>query len=580
MTPDAAIASMRAPAQMQIIALDVTNRCDLQCSNCTRLLANQRRRWDMTPENFRTALRSLRGYPGIIAMIGGNPCLHPQFPELCGIFVEEIAEPRQRGLWSNNVFSHQEVIARTFGVYNLNPHNDARGIASIEKLQKYVSAGYHHGVSYHAPLLTAVRDVIPEPDAMWDAIAACDINRNWSASIVQNQRHLRAYFCEVAASFDLARGEDHGYPVVEGWWHAPIEHFGAQIRHFCPGCGVPARLEGRLDSEDTDNYSVSNTALATNTRGKRKIVPLTEPVKSEHPVTTYNEEERRQPTPAEVQEAMTIYVSVIIPCYNASSTIRDTIASVAAQQLPPNVAVEVVVVDDQSSDDSREVVERIGLAEPRVTIRGMLMPRNSGPAAARNRGLRSSSADYVVFLDADDALAPGFFWVLLNGLSEHQELAAIVTDVELVNCHREVLPAQMDAMVWSMPSNMIMRRSVADMLGGFPEDRAFRGKHASEDMIFKQALTAMFRVGWIRFPFLRYRVHRGSHFDLFLDTTTVVDGELRYLKESNDAVDVAAAIYLNAAARRVQEIEAARVSPDGGEAHVAVFEMKRQEVVP
>src|SRR5579872_1945379 len=101
---------MRAPSQMQIIALDVTNRCDLQCSNCTRLLAQQRRKWDMTPENFRLALQSLKGYDGIIAMIGGNPCLHPRFPELCRIFAEETPQA-QRGLWSNNVFDHQEVIA-------------------------------------------------------------------------------------------------------------------------------------------------------------------------------------------------------------------------------------------------------------------------------------------------------------------------------------------------------------------------------------------------------------------------------------------------------------------------------------
>lgn len=576
MTPEAAIASMRAPSQMQIIALDVTNRCDLQCSNCTRLLAQQRRKWDMTPENFRLALQSLKGYDGIIAMIGGNPCLHPRFPELCRIFAEETPQA-QRGLWSNNVFDHQEVIARTFGVYNLNPHNDERGIASIEKLRRYVSISYHKGSSFHAPLLAAVKDVIPDAEQMWDAISQCDINRNWSASIVQNQGQLRAYFCEVAASFDLARGEDHGHSVYEGWWRKPIERFDSQIRHFCPGCGVAARLEGRLDSEDTDDYSVSNTALAVNTRGKRKVRPLTQAVPSEHPVTMYNEAER-QPTPVEVQEAMTIRVSVIIPCYNASATIRDTIASVAAQQLPPNVSVEVVVVDDRSSDDSREVVERAALAETRVSIRGMIMPQNSGPAAARNRGLRSSTADYVVFLDADDWLAPGFFWVLLHGLSEHPELAAIITDVELVNCHRDVLPAQMDAMVWSMPSNMIMRRSVADLLGGFPEDVAFRGKHASEDMIFKQALTAMFRVGWIRHPFLRYRVHRGSHFDLFLDTTTVVDGELKYLKDSDDAVDVATAIYMSNAGRRMQEIEAARVKPEGGESHVSVFEMKRKEV--
>lgn len=73
------------------------------------------------------------------------------------------------------------------------------------------------GHSHHAPLLTAMRDLYPDPLEMWDIIPSCDINQQWSATIVQNKGELRAYFCEVAASFDLARQEDHGYPVTDGW---------------------------------------------------------------------------------------------------------------------------------------------------------------------------------------------------------------------------------------------------------------------------------------------------------------------------------------------------------------------------
>ena len=50
---------------------------------------------------------------------------------------------------------------------------------------------------------------------MWELISECDVNKNWSASIVQNKGKLRAYFCEVAASFDLARHEDHGIEITE-----------------------------------------------------------------------------------------------------------------------------------------------------------------------------------------------------------------------------------------------------------------------------------------------------------------------------------------------------------------------------
>ena len=92
---ETAIASMRSPKDMHIICIDVTNKCDLACSNCTRLLENQDAYWDMTPENFRLALKSLKGYGGIIAMIGGNPCMHPKFDELCQILLRKSQTARK-----------------------------------------------------------------------------------------------------------------------------------------------------------------------------------------------------------------------------------------------------------------------------------------------------------------------------------------------------------------------------------------------------------------------------------------------------------------------------------------------------
>lgn len=564
---------MREPAEMEIICIDVTNRCDLQCSNCTRLLANQKRRWDMTLDNWRLALQSLEGYPGVIAMIGGNPCLHPQFEALCDIFVEEIPEQRQRGLWTNNVFKHQEVIARTFGVYNLNPHGDRRGIESLKKLVTMVPGiGYYEGQSHHAPLLTAIKDLEPDEGRMWDAISRCDINRNWSASIVQNaQGELRAYFCEVAASFDLARGEDHGKPLSPEWWCVPLIYgddtksvLGEQVKHFCPGCGAAARLQGRLDSEDTDDFTASNADIATRTRGKRKVVELKEPVPSEHAVTDYAAGMRGY----RMAERTTL--SVVIPAFNASTTIGETIDSVLDQHMAPNMVVDIIVVDDCSFDGTPQFVATYGAGIGAITL--LVQPENAGPAAARNRGLRASKSDYVMFLDADDVLVQGALWVALHTLSQQKGLAAVITDVELVNAHREVLPAQLNAMVWSMPSNMVVRRSVCELLDGFPEDVAFRGRHASEDMIFKQTLSSMFRVGWIRFPFLKYRCHSGSHLDVFLDTTYVEDGELRYSGGLNDAVDVAAAVYMTRARLRVEEIEGSR---DVEAPHVVVIDVKR-----
>jgi hypothetical protein len=150
------------------------------------------------------------------------------------------------------------------------------------------NGGFYEKNSHHAPLLTAVKDLYPEKE-MWDRISRCDINREWSASIVQNNGKLRAYFCEVAASFDLARGTDHGHEVILDWWKKPITAFSDQIKHFCTGCGVPARLKGNMDYEETDTYTKSNADLAEKSQKlkNRKIKLLESEDGLHHRVTEY-----------------------------------------------------------------------------------------------------------------------------------------------------------------------------------------------------------------------------------------------------------------------------------------------------
>jgi hypothetical protein len=122
----------------------------------------------------------------------------------------------------------------------------------------------------------------------------CDVRHqpNWSGSIVQNKA-LRAYFCEVAASFDLARGPDHGMDVVDGWWTAAIGDFSGQIRHFCPGCGIPARIPGTKDLDEVDTFTASNRDLVANAVSNgRKVVEITSVdhlVEQWHKVTDYSE---------------------------------------------------------------------------------------------------------------------------------------------------------------------------------------------------------------------------------------------------------------------------------------------------
>jgi glycosyltransferase involved in cell wall biosynthesis len=92
-----------------------------------------------------------------------------------------------------------------------------------------------------------------------------------------------------------------------------------------------------------------------------------------------------------------IRVSVVIPCYNAAHTIERAVLSAFAQTLQPH---EVIVVDDVSNDESREILAR--LERLQTGLRVVRQSVNEGPAAARNRGLELAAGNWVAFLDADD----------------------------------------------------------------------------------------------------------------------------------------------------------------------------------
>jgi GT2 family glycosyltransferase len=89
--------------------------------------------------------------------------------------------------------------------------------------------------------------------------------------------------------------------------------------------------------------------------------------------------------------------SVVIPAYNAGKTLARALDSVLTQTWP---AHEIIVVDDGSSDNSREVVAAYG---GRVIY---LQQENAGPSAARNRGVEAASGEWIAFLDADDWYYP------------------------------------------------------------------------------------------------------------------------------------------------------------------------------
>ncbi|MFC3441720.1 glycosyltransferase family 2 protein [Sphingobium rhizovicinum] len=93
-------------------------------------------------------------------------------------------------------------------------------------------------------------------------------------------------------------------------------------------------------------------------------------------------------------------VSVIIPAYNAQATIAATIGSVQAQTLQD---LEIMVVDDGSTDDSAAIVEKMAAGDPRIHL---IRQANAGVAATRNAAMARASGQFIATLDSDDIWHP------------------------------------------------------------------------------------------------------------------------------------------------------------------------------
>lgn len=125
--------------------------------------------------------------------------------------------------------------------------------------------------------------------------------------------------------------------------------------------------------------------------------------------------------------AMRPLVSVIIPAYNASGFIESAIDCACAQTIEE---VELIVVDDASSDQTVSIVERRAASDPRLRL--FQMPENGGPARARNFALDAASGEWVAILDADDGWEPDRVERLLK-VAWREEVDVVADDLRLID---------------------------------------------------------------------------------------------------------------------------------------------------
>jgi len=206
-------------------------------------------------------------------------------------------------------------------------------------------------------------------------------------------------------------------------------------------------------------------------------------------------------------------VSVVIPTYNRRALLEQAVESVLAQDTDgiPGEAVELVVVDDGSTDGTREMLQRYGTAVRCVT------QNRSGVSAARNRGLKETSGRFVAFLDSDDLWMKDKLSIQLSFMKTFPDAVMCYTEEiwqrngRVVNSgkrHRKesgwvfqhVLPLCLLSL-----SSALFRRDVFDRIGNFDEDLP-----ACEDYDFGIRLAHSYPWHLIDKPLI---IKRGGHSD-------------------------------------------------------------------
>lgn len=228
-------------------------------------------------------------------------------------------------------------------------------------------------------------------------------------------------------------------------------------------------------------------------------------------------------------------ISVVIPTYNRASLLQRTIASVERQSLPP---IEILLIDDCSTDDTRQKVATISSTIPIVYER---LAKNGGGAVARNAGIRLAKGDYVAFLDSDDEWEADHLRTLAS-YTLHETRDFVVASSAIVSEKGIILPKQaflQDASIAQklhfvlagrlafQTSTLLMPRNTA---ARFMFDGRLR-RHQDWDLIFRM-IREETTIFLLPSPTVIYHLQSGTN----LSRTSSVRPSLRFLARHRSAM--------------------------------------------
>jgi glycosyltransferase involved in cell wall biosynthesis len=208
-----------------------------------------------------------------------------------------------------------------------------------------------------------------------------------------------------------------------------------------------------------------------------------------------------------MSDTRSILVSVVIPCFNSSAFLRETVDSVLAQSLGD---LEIVLVDDGSTDDTRGCIDELIASHPQRALTSVFGP-NVGVAGARNRGIAHAHGRYILPVDADDLITPAMAAACAEVLDRQPDTAIVFTDREDFGALEGTFASgrfELARLKYfnQLPYASMFRRQVWEAVGGYRANVS-----GFDDWDFWIAAAAGgFRAQHLPYPHLRHRRRQRS----------------------------------------------------------------------
>ncbi|WP_284274179.1 glycosyltransferase family 2 protein [Bradyrhizobium iriomotense] len=216
-------------------------------------------------------------------------------------------------------------------------------------------------------------------------------------------------------------------------------------------------------------------------------------------------------------------ISVVVPAFNAASTIRETVSS-ALNQTYRNL--EVIIVDDGSTDQTKGVAALLVQGDPRVRY---VYKDNGGVASARNRGIAEAQGEFVATLDADDLWYPTKLERQLERFEQSRpETALVYAWCCWIDDHGTITgsapPMRLEGSIFAQMclgnvvisgSNALIRREALIAAGSFDESLRSRGGQGCEDWKLYLQIAERYAIAMVPEYLVGYRISPGSMSDDF-----------------------------------------------------------------